>query len=124
MKKESLYNVAKKYIEVNCRARIMNLENIARTYVSAAELEEEMRAQSSDSLDHVSELRSDLHARLMDALRENHIPVADRAEAAAIAFELVKKGAPQISNLAPQKCMAGVRSPFAPFPTIIVHFET
>jgi hypothetical protein len=72
----------------------MNLENIARAYVEAIELEDQMRAQSSDLLDTISELRSDLHAMLMDCLRENQISFADRAEAAEIAYRLIKKEVP------------------------------
>lgn len=72
----------------------MNLESIAKAYVSCVELEDQMRAESSDQLEKVSELRSDLHAMLMDCLRENKIPFTDRAEAADIAFRLINNAAP------------------------------
>ncbi len=70
------------------------LLNIARAYVASIELEDQMRARGSDLLENISELRSDLHAMLMDCLRENNISFADRAEAAEIAFRLTKKTAP------------------------------
>ena len=74
----------------------MELNDIARAYVASVELEERMRAESSSLLDEMSELRSDLHALLMDSLRENNIPFADRSRAAEIAFRLTKKSAPAV----------------------------
>ena len=71
----------------------MNLEHIARAYVGAVELEDQMRGQSSELMENIGLLRSDLHAMLMDGLRESHISFADRAEAAEIAFRLTKKPA-------------------------------
>ena len=69
------------------------LEEVARTYVASVELEERMRTEAPALLDEISELRADLHALLMNCLRENDIRFADRAEAAQIAFQITQKAA-------------------------------
>ncbi len=67
----------------------MKLNDVARAYVSAVELEERLTKEAPDLAEDMSLLRADLHALLMEALRENDIPFVDRAAAARIAFELV-----------------------------------
>jgi len=74
----------------------MNLEALAKAYVSSVELEERAQRESPSLVDDLSLLRSDLHALLMTALREAHIPFADRSDAARIAFEIAQKN-PQIA---------------------------
>jgi hypothetical protein len=71
----------------------MKLENIAGAYVAAVELEEKARVKAPELLEDVGALRADLHALLMDALRERGIPFADRADAARLACEIVRSSA-------------------------------
>jgi hypothetical protein len=69
----------------------MTLVAIANAYVNCVELEERAQREAASLAEDVSILRSDLHALLMDALRDAHIPYADRSDAARIAFEIVQK---------------------------------
>jgi hypothetical protein len=69
----------------------MTPSEIARLYVMAVELDE--RAQRAD--DGIQEqaglLRSEIHALLMQVLREHHIPFSDRTDAAAWAYQTVRQ---------------------------------
>jgi len=67
----------------------MTVETIARAYIACVELEERLRHDSVERADDAAVLRADLHALLMQALRDARIPFADRSEAATIAFALV-----------------------------------
>ena len=69
----------------------MNLKAIAHAYVRSVELEEKARSGASELAEELAELRSDLHATFMDALRQSNIPFADRRDAARIAFELARQ---------------------------------
>jgi len=69
----------------------MNLQAIARAYVSCVELEEKAGAEAPELSENLGLLRADLHAVLMDALRQSNIPFADRQDAARIAFEIVRQ---------------------------------
>ena len=69
----------------------MNLEAVARAYTSCVELEERAQRDSPPLAEELSILRSDLHALLMEALRDARIPYSDRSDAARIAFEIVQK---------------------------------
>ena len=71
----------------------MNLDQIAKAYTQCVELEERAREESSPLADDLSDLRSDLHALLMQALRAEKIPFLDRADAARIAFQRVHPSA-------------------------------
>jgi hypothetical protein len=71
----------------------MKLEDIAGAYVAAVELEEKARLRTPELLEDITDLRADLHALLMDALRERGIPFADRADAARLAWEIVRSPA-------------------------------
>jgi hypothetical protein len=71
----------------------MKLENIAAAYVAIVELEEKVRSQAPDLADDAGSLRTDLHALLMEALKERGIPFADRAEAARLAFQITRHSA-------------------------------
>ncbi len=66
----------------------MKLSDVARAYVASVELEERVRSEAPALSEEISVLRADLHALLMESLRENHVPFADRSDAARIAFEL------------------------------------
>jgi hypothetical protein len=68
----------------------MNLPAIAKAYIASVDLEEKAQRESAGIVEELAIIRSDLHALLMDALREAHIPYADRADAARIAFEIVR----------------------------------
>ena len=68
----------------------MNLATIAKVYTTCIEMEERARRESPALADDLSILRSDLHAVMMDALRQARIPYTDRADAARIAFEIVQ----------------------------------
>jgi hypothetical protein len=68
----------------------MKLEDIARAYVACVELGERIQAEAPALTDEINELRADLHALLMSSLRENKISFADRAQAAAFAFQIAK----------------------------------
>lgn len=68
----------------------MNLEVIARTYTTVVELEERARIGSPSLSEDLSVLRADLHALLMEALREAGIAFADRSQAARIAFDITR----------------------------------
>lgn len=69
----------------------MNLQAIARAYVSCVELEEKARSEAPELSEDLALLRADLHAILMDALRQSNIPFADRQHAARIAFEITRQ---------------------------------
>jgi len=73
----------------------MKLEVVARAYVACVELEDKIQAAAPALTEEISELRADLHALLMDSLRENNIAFADRAQAAQIAFQIAAKPALQ-----------------------------
>ena len=66
----------------------MSLEAIAKAYTACVDLEERARRESPELAEETAVLRSDLHALLMDTLRQAHIPFADRSDAARIAFEI------------------------------------
>jgi hypothetical protein len=66
----------------------MNLEAIAKAYTRCVELEEHTQQEAPALADEASILRADLHALLMDALRQAGIPFADRSDAARIAFDI------------------------------------
>jgi len=69
----------------------MNLQSIARAYTACAELEEKARFESDGLAEDLSVLRAELHALLMETLREHKIPFSDRADAARLAYELAAK---------------------------------
>ncbi len=69
----------------------MNLESIARAYVSCVELEERAGSESPQLSEDLASLRADLHAVLMDALRQSNVPFADRQDAARIAFKIIRQ---------------------------------
>jgi len=64
------------------------LESVARAYTQCVDLEERARSSGSLLAEDLAILRADLHALLMESLRQAHIPFADRSHAARIAFEL------------------------------------
>lgn len=66
----------------------MNLEAIAKAYTHSIELEEHAGQEAPVLTDEASVLRADLHALLMEALRQAGIPFADRSDAARIAFDI------------------------------------
>jgi len=66
----------------------MNLEAIARAYVDCVDLEERARQESSSLSEDLENLRADLHALLMSALRQAGISFLDRTDAARIAYEI------------------------------------
>ena len=68
----------------------MSLTHIAKAYTTCVELEERARQESPALAEDLSILRADLHALLMQALRESNIPFADRSDAARIAFDLAR----------------------------------
>src|SRR4029077_9801784 len=96
---ETLYTVARRYIEIierieNTRDKTaladleadrviwhMNLQAIARAYVSCVELEEKAGGAAPELLEDLAPLRAYLHAVLMDALRQSKIFFADRQDA-------------------------------------------
>ena len=67
----------------------MKLEAIAKAYIAAIELDEKARAIDSVS-EEAAILRADLHALLMESLRENGIQFSDRSDAARIAYEITQ----------------------------------
>jgi hypothetical protein len=93
--KWKLYNVAKsraRYavgIPHHKRVR-MNLQTIAKAYTGCIELEDRIQRETPALAEEVAILRSDLHALLMDALRQAHISFTDRAHAARIAYEIAQ----------------------------------
>jgi len=66
----------------------MNLEAIAKAYTHCIELQEHAELEAPALADEVSVLRADLHALLMDALRQAGIPFTDRSAAARIAHDI------------------------------------
>ena len=68
----------------------MNLEAIAKAYVSCVELEEQARGESPDLAEDLAILRADLHALLMDSLRQANIPFSDRSTAAQLAYDIAR----------------------------------
>jgi len=69
----------------------MNLEAVARAYVSCVELEEKAGSEAPELSEDLALLRADLHAVLMDTLRQSNISFADRQDAARIAFEIARQ---------------------------------
>ena len=67
----------------------MKLEEIARAYIAAVELDEKVRSTASALADEIGSLRADLHALFMEGLKEKGIPFTDRSEAAEIAYQLI-----------------------------------
>ncbi len=63
----------------------------SRFNVHCVELEERARSGSEDFAEDLAVLRADLHALWMAALRQSDIPFTDRADAARLAFELIRK---------------------------------
>jgi hypothetical protein len=68
----------------------MTLPSIARAYLQSVELEERARMFDSPLCEATAELRGELHALLMEALRQANIPFTDRAQAAQIAHDLIR----------------------------------
>lgn len=68
----------------------MKPEAIARVYLACIDVEERIRSESPELADEVGPLRAELHALLMQVLREAGIRFADRADAARIAFDLLR----------------------------------
>jgi hypothetical protein len=66
----------------------MNLEAVAKAYTRCIELEEHTAQEAPALAGEVSILRADLHALLMEALREAGIPFTDRFDATRIAFTI------------------------------------
>jgi len=66
----------------------MNLEAIAKAYTRSIELQEHAEHEAPALAEEASVLRADLHALLMEALRQAGIPFADRSDAARIAFDI------------------------------------
>ncbi len=66
----------------------MTPEEIARAYLDAVESEERAAAEFPERAAELGERRAELHALLMQTLRENNIPFTDRADAAQIAYRL------------------------------------
>ena len=71
----------------------MKPEAIAHAYVTCIEMEERLRTEAPELADQMDELRSELHALLMDAFKESGISFTDRADAARLAFELARQPA-------------------------------
>lgn len=71
----------------------MKLEDLARVYVSSVELEDRIQAEAPTLADEIGTLRADLHALWMEALRDQGIPFADRADAARLAFDIARNTA-------------------------------
>jgi hypothetical protein len=72
----------------------LNLGAIAKAYSDCVELEERARTESPSLTEDLSLLRADLHAMLMDALRQANIPFTDRSDAARLAFHLARTKQP------------------------------
>ena len=68
----------------------MNLETIARAYTHCIELEERAQHDSPLLAEDLSVLRADLHALMMQVLRDTGIPFTDRADAARIAYDILQ----------------------------------
>ncbi len=66
----------------------MKLEEIARAYLRCVEIDERAGSLTPALSEDIALLRADLHALLMQALREADIHFSDRADAARIAYEL------------------------------------
>ena len=66
----------------------MNLEAIAKAYVHCVDVEERARSDAPALAEDLSVLRADLHALLMEALRQARIPFTDRSEAARLAYDI------------------------------------
>ena len=71
----------------------MTPEAVAHAYVACIELEEKMRLEVPELAEQMDELRGELHALLMLSFKESGIPFVDRADAARLAFEIVRKPA-------------------------------
>ena len=72
----------------------MTPQEMARVYVQSIELEELTGATAPELTDKVGELRSNLHALLMEVLREHHVPFVDRFDASRLAYQLVRETTP------------------------------
>ncbi len=68
----------------------MDPESVARIYVAAVELDDRAQSAAPQLAEETGILRAELHALLMQTLRENRIPFVDRADAARLAFELAR----------------------------------
>lgn len=68
----------------------MNTEAVAQAYIACVELDDRARTEYPALAEDLSTLRADLHALLMEALRQTKIPFSDRSDAARIAFDLVR----------------------------------
>ena len=66
----------------------MNVEAIAKAYIDCVELEEKSQTAAPCLADDLANLRADLHALLMEALRQARIPFVDRADAARQAYAI------------------------------------
>jgi hypothetical protein len=66
----------------------LNLEAVAKAYISCIELEERAHQEASQLAEDLAILRADLHALLMQALRAANIPFIDRAHAARLAYDI------------------------------------
>ncbi len=62
---------------------------MARAYIACIELEERAQSSGSNLTEDLSNLRSDLHALFVEALRNRSIAFVDRADAARIAYEII-----------------------------------
>jgi hypothetical protein len=69
----------------------MKLEAIAKAYIDCIELEDRALQEASGLSEDLGILRADLHALLMDALRQANIPFTDRSHAAQLAYGIVQK---------------------------------
>jgi hypothetical protein len=68
----------------------MKLEDIARAYVAAADLDDRARSEAPHLAEEAGVLRAELHALLMQALHANNVPFTDRADAARLAYQLTR----------------------------------
>ena len=68
----------------------MRLETIAKAYTDCIELEDRVQRESPALSEDMAILRADLHAMLMDALRQAKIPFTDRSHAARLAYDIVQ----------------------------------
>ena len=66
----------------------IDLPAIAKAYVDCVEIEERLQRDGSLVAEDLALLRADLHALLMQALRQADIPFTDRAHAAQLAYQI------------------------------------
>ena len=69
----------------------MNLEAIAKAYIDCVELESRALQDAPGLSEDIAILRADLHALLMEALRQANIPFAVRSHAAQLAFNIIQR---------------------------------